>query len=151
MSNTLEKCFQWLSNTETTSWESIGHFDKMWGKAWCPTMVQRQFAIIHRQGSLACNSPDRNRLDYSIWNEFAHAINWNKVTLKNTLIIEWLERFVNKLSLLVVHLEHNWLSSHISKCWKLFSIIKITYFVKLRIGNSLFRWKMNEILSKYKR
>ena len=27
--DTFEKCFQWLSNTETTSWEPIGHFNKM--------------------------------------------------------------------------------------------------------------------------
>ena len=29
MPDTFEKYFQWLSNTETTSWEPIGHFNKM--------------------------------------------------------------------------------------------------------------------------
>ncbi|CAF1494370.1 unnamed protein product [Adineta ricciae] len=32
------------------------------------------------------NSPDLNPLDYSIWDEFANAINWNKVKSKTTLI-----------------------------------------------------------------
>ena len=34
------------------------------------------------------NSPDLNPLDYSIWDELAHAVNWDKITSKNTLIIE---------------------------------------------------------------
>lgn len=34
------------------------------------------------------NSPDLNPLDYSIWNEFVQAINWNKVSSKPTLIKE---------------------------------------------------------------
>ena len=29
MPDTSEKCFRWLSNPETTSWTSIGHFNKM--------------------------------------------------------------------------------------------------------------------------
>jgi inhibitor of nuclear factor kappa-B kinase subunit alpha len=31
------------------------------------------------------NSPDLNPLDYSIWDEFVHAIEWDKVTSKKTL------------------------------------------------------------------
>ncbi|CAF4609747.1 unnamed protein product, partial [Rotaria socialis] len=34
------------------------------------------------------NSPDLNPLDYSSWDEHAHAANWDKVKSKNTLIIE---------------------------------------------------------------
>ena len=34
------------------------------------------------------NSPDLNPLDYSIWNEFANSIKWDKVTSKKTLIHE---------------------------------------------------------------
>ena len=42
------------------------------------------------------NSPDLNPLDYSIWDGLAHAVNWDKITSKNTLIIE-VERAVGKL------------------------------------------------------
>ena len=34
------------------------------------------------------NSSDLNRLDYSIWDEFAQQINWAKVKSKKTLIDE---------------------------------------------------------------
>ena len=34
------------------------------------------------------NSPDLNPLDYSIWDELGHAVNWDKVTSKTTLIVE---------------------------------------------------------------
>ena len=34
------------------------------------------------------NSPDLNPLDYSIWDKLAHAVNWDRITSKNTLIIE---------------------------------------------------------------
>ena len=33
------------------------------------------------------NSPDLNPLDYSIWDELVHAVNWDKVTSKKTLIV----------------------------------------------------------------
>jgi hypothetical protein len=45
------------------------------------------------------NSPDLNPLDYSIWDKFVHAIDWEKVTFKKTLIEE-------KSCLKVVHLGH---------------------------------------------
>ena len=34
------------------------------------------------------NSPDLNTLDYAIWDELAHAIKWDRVTAKKTLIDE---------------------------------------------------------------
>ncbi len=34
------------------------------------------------------NSPDLNPLDYYIWDEFVHCVNWKKVTSKATLIDE---------------------------------------------------------------
>ena len=47
------------------------------------------------------NSPDLNPLDYCIWNEFAQAINWGKVTSESSLIAE-LKRDVKKIRLDVV-------------------------------------------------
>ena len=44
------------------------------------------------------NSPD---LNYCIWNEFAQAINWDKVTSKSALIAE-LKRCVKRIRLYVV-------------------------------------------------
>lgn len=43
------------------------------------------------------NSPDLNPLDYSIWDELAHQVNWDAVTSKTTLISE-LKRAVRKVS-----------------------------------------------------
>ena len=42
------------------------------------------------------NSPDLNPLDYSIWNELVHAIQWHRVTSKTTLIEE-LKRAVHRI------------------------------------------------------
>ena len=42
------------------------------------------------------NSPDLNRLDYSIWDEFAQQINWGKVKSKKTLIDD-LKRSVKRI------------------------------------------------------
>ena len=47
------------------------------------------------------NSPDLNRLDYSIWDEFAQQINWAKVKSKKTLIDE-LKRSVKRIRASVV-------------------------------------------------
>ena len=47
------------------------------------------------------NSPDLNPLDYSIWDEFVHAIKWDKVTSKKTLIEE-LKKSVKKIRTEVV-------------------------------------------------
>ncbi|CAF1131643.1 unnamed protein product [Didymodactylos carnosus] len=42
------------------------------------------------------DSPDLNHLDYSIWDEFVHVINWDKVKSKATLIQE-LKRAVKNI------------------------------------------------------
>jgi transposase len=42
------------------------------------------------------NSPDLNPLDYSIWDELVHAMNWSKIISKKTLIEE-LKRSVKKI------------------------------------------------------
>ena len=47
------------------------------------------------------NSPDLNPWDYCIRDEFAQAINWNKVTWKSSLIVE-LKRGVKRIRLDVV-------------------------------------------------
>ena len=57
-------------------------------------------SLIDKDTWLA-NSPYLNPLDYCIWDEFAQAINWNKVTLKNSLVSE-LKRGVKKIRLDVV-------------------------------------------------
>ena len=60
-------------------------------------MVLDEFSIFHRQRSLwPPNSPDLNRLDYSIWDEFDQQINWAKVKSKKTLIDE-LKRSVKRI------------------------------------------------------
>ena len=64
-------------------------------------MVQRQLFIIHRQGPLTSNSPDLSPLDYSTCDELAHAVNWDKVTSKTSLIIE-VKRVVGKIHQQVV-------------------------------------------------
>lgn len=48
---------------------------------WCRTNLP---GIIDKDRWPA-NSPDLNPLDYSVWNEYVHAINWNKVTSKKAL------------------------------------------------------------------
>ena len=42
------------------------------------------------------NSPDLNPLDYSIWDEFVHQMNWDRIQSKTTLIEE-LKRAVKKI------------------------------------------------------
>ncbi|CAF3244156.1 unnamed protein product [Rotaria socialis] len=53
---------------------------------WC----QHHFSSFIDKNHWPPNSPDLNPLDYSIWDEFAHAIQcqWDKVTSKATLIDE---------------------------------------------------------------
>ena len=41
------------------------------------------------------NSPDLNRLDYSVWDELVNTINWNKVKSKTTLIQQLKSSFKN--------------------------------------------------------
>ncbi|CAF1595824.1 unnamed protein product [Rotaria magnacalcarata] len=47
------------------------------------------------------SSPDLNPLDYCIWDELTHQVNWDAVTSKTTLINE-VKRAVRKVSLDVV-------------------------------------------------
>ncbi|CAF4265023.1 unnamed protein product [Rotaria magnacalcarata] len=47
------------------------------------------------------NSPDLNPLDYCIWDELAHQVNWEAVKSKKTLINE-VKRAVRKVSVDVV-------------------------------------------------
>jgi len=59
---------------------------------WC----QENFPAFLDKEHWSPNSPDLNPLDYSIWDEFVHQINWDKVQSKKTLIDE-LKRAVKKL------------------------------------------------------
>ncbi|CAF1254278.1 unnamed protein product [Didymodactylos carnosus] len=59
---------------------------------WC----RDHFPSFITEDRWPANSPDLNPLDYSIWDEFVHAINWGKVTSKKTLIEE-LKRAVRKI------------------------------------------------------
>ena len=51
---------------------------------WC----QQHFPSFIDKDHWPPNSPDLNHLDYSIWDEFVHQINWNKVQSKKTSIKE---------------------------------------------------------------
>ena len=51
---------------------------------WCA----RNFPAFFDKDSWPPNSPDLNPLDFCIWDEFAQAVKWNKVTSKKTLIAE---------------------------------------------------------------
>lgn len=63
------------------------------------------------------NSPDLNPLDYSIWNELAQSIKWDRVTSKKTLIVE-LKKAVHQIRQEVVREScASWTSrlDHVSK------------------------------------
>ena len=54
------------------------------------------------------NSADLNPLDYAIWDEFVHQMNWNKVESRQTLIDE-IKRAVKKIRAIVVFENcHSW-------------------------------------------
>ena len=59
-------------------------------------MVPDQFSSFIDKDHWPSNSPDLNRLDFSIWDEFAQQINWVKVKSKKTLIDE-LKRSVKRI------------------------------------------------------
>ncbi|CAF1629333.1 unnamed protein product [Rotaria magnacalcarata] len=59
---------------------------------WC----QDKFPSFIDKDHWLPNSPDLNPLDYSIWDEFARAINWKTVISKTTLIEE-LKRAVKQI------------------------------------------------------
>ena len=58
----------------------VHHLTQQWCKDNFPSFIDKDH--------WPPNSPDLNPLDYSIWDELAHAVNWDKITSKNTLIIE---------------------------------------------------------------
>ena len=64
---------------------------------WC----SQHFPSFLDKDTWPVNSPDLNPLDYCIWDEFAQAIDWNKVTSKSSLILELMLR-VQKIRLDVV-------------------------------------------------
>ena len=64
---------------------------------WC----SQHFPSFIDKDAWPANSPDLNPLDYCIWDEFAQAINQDKVTSKSSLIAE-LKRGVKKIRLNVV-------------------------------------------------
>ena len=68
----------------------------------CNNGAETIFPTFTDKDHWPANNPDLNPFDLSIWDELAHAVNWDKITSKNTLIIEQLERFINKLSVKVV-------------------------------------------------
>ena len=51
---------------------------------WC----DKHFPCFIDKDHRPLNSRDLNPLDYSIWDELAHQVNWNAVTSKTTLISE---------------------------------------------------------------
>ena len=58
----------------------VHHLTQQWCKDSFPSFIDKDH--------WPPNSPDLYPLDYSIWDELAHAVNWDKITSKNTLIIE---------------------------------------------------------------
>ena len=71
----------------------VHHLTQQWCKDNFPSFIDKDHWPL--------NSPDLNPLDYSIWDELAHAVNWDKITSKNTLIIE-VKRAVGKIRQQVV-------------------------------------------------
>ena len=59
---------------------------------WC----RNNFPLFIDKDQWPPNSPDLNPLDYSIWNELAQMINWERVTSKTSLI-EQLKQGVKKI------------------------------------------------------
>ena len=71
----------------------VHHLTQQWCKDNIPSFINKDH--------WPPNSPDLNPLDYSIWDELAHAVNWDKIMWKNTLIIE-MKRAVGKIRQQVV-------------------------------------------------
>ena len=71
----------------------VHHLTQQWCKDNFPSFIDKDHSPP--------NSPDLNPLDYSIWDELTHAVNWDKITSKNTLIIE-VKRAVGKIRQQVV-------------------------------------------------
>ena len=74
---------------------------------WC----KDHFPAFFDQQQWPANSPNLNTLDYCIWDELAHAINWDQVATKQTLIVE-LRRAVKKIRPDIVYEScHSWTMS----------------------------------------
>ena len=66
----------------------VHHLRQQWCKDNFPSFIEKD--------NWPPNSPDLNRLDYSIWDELVHTVNWDQVMSKNPLIIE-MKRAVGKI------------------------------------------------------
>ncbi|CAF1343937.1 unnamed protein product [Rotaria magnacalcarata] len=66
---------------------------------WCDN--DKHFPCFIDKDHWPPNSPDLNPLDYCIWDELAHQVNWEAVKSKKTLINE-VKRAVRKVSVDVV-------------------------------------------------
>ena len=66
----------------------VHHLTQQWCKGNIPSFIDKDY--------WPPNNPDLNPLDYSICDELAHAVNWDKIMWKNTLIIE-MKRAVGKI------------------------------------------------------
>jgi hypothetical protein len=99
-------------------------------KQWC----RNNFPSFIDKDQWPPNSPDLNPLDYSIWDEFVHAIEWEKVTSKKTLVEE-LKKAIKKIRAEVVFESCSSWSSRFyrlsKKQWLLPSLIKTCRFVEL--------------------
>ena len=56
------------------------HLTQQWWKDNFPSFIDKDHWLS--------NSSDLNSLDYSIWDELVHAVNWDRVMSKNALIIK---------------------------------------------------------------
>ena len=81
---------------------------------WC----QDHFPLFIDKNRWPSNSPDLDPLDYSIWDELAGAMDWNKITSKRTLIDE-LKRPPKKVRAEVVFESCNSWTIRLSKVSKL--------------------------------
>ena len=81
---------------------------------WC----QDHFPSFIDNDRCPSNSPDLNPLDYSIWDELAGAMDWNKITSKRTLIDE-LKQAPKKVRANVAFESCNSWTTRLSKVFKL--------------------------------
>ena len=117
MSDTFRKCFQWHLDLEIVfgnGWTfqqdgAAPHIHQLTQQCY-----QDHFTSFIDKDLWPSNSPDLNPLDYSIWNELAEAIDWNKVASKRTLIDE-LKKALNKVRAKVVFESCNSWTTHLSK------------------------------------
>ena len=82
-------------------WKQLNLPTRQRNTTYSPRNARLVFPIFLDKDTWPANSPDLNLLDYCIWDEFAQAINWDKVTSKSSLIAE-LKHGVKKIRLDVV-------------------------------------------------